>query len=46
LKTLRGDPQLAAAATSAVQQWRFKPVMQNGSPAEFQTDVTVMFRLP
>ena len=46
LKTMRGNPQLAAAASRAVRQWRFKPVMQHGSPAEFQTDVTVVFRLP
>ncbi len=46
LRTMSGDPQLAAAASSAVQQWRFKPVMQNGVPEEFQTDVTVIFRLP
>lgn len=46
LKTLSGDPQLAAAARQAVSQWRFKPLLQNGKPAEFQTQVTVNFRLP
>jgi len=46
LKTISGDPQLAAAARSAVNQWRFKPFLQDGKPAEFQTQVTVNFRLP
>jgi TonB family protein len=46
LSTVSGDPQLAAAATDAVQQWRFKPFFRNGSPEEFQTQITVSFRLP
>jgi len=46
LSTISGDPQLATAATDAVQQWRFKPFLRNGSPEEFQTQITVSFRLP
>jgi len=46
LSTINGDPQLAAAATDAVRQWRFKPFLRNGSPEEFQTQITVSFRLP
>ena len=46
LETISGDPQLAAAARTAVNQWRFKPFLQDGKPAEFQTQVTVNFRLP
>ena len=46
LKTISGDPRLAAAARQAVSQWRFKPFLQGGKPAEFQTNVTVNFRLP
>lgn len=46
LKTVSGDPQLAAAATDAVRQWRFKPYHRNGRAEEFQTQVTVSFRLP
>ena len=46
LSTISGDPQLAAAATDAVTQWRFKPFLRNGSPEEFQTQITVSFRLP
>ena len=46
LSTISGDPQLGAAATDAVRQWRFKPFLRNGSPEEFQTQITVSFRLP
>ena len=46
LNTISGDSQLAAAATDAVRQWRFKPFLRNGSPEEFQTQITVSFRLP
>jgi protein TonB len=46
LSTISGDSQLAAAATDAVRQWRFKPFLRNGSPEEFQTQITVSFRLP
>jgi len=46
LNTISGDSQLVAAATDAVRQWRFKPFFRNGSPEEFQTRITVSFRLP
>ena len=46
LSTVSGDSQLATAATDAVRQWRFKPFLRNGSPEEFQTQITVDFRLP
>jgi TonB family protein len=46
LSTVKGDAQLASAATDAVRQWRFKPFFRNGSPEEFQTQITVSFRLP
>ncbi len=46
LSTVSGDPLLAAAATDAVRQWRFKPFFRNGSPEVFQTQITVSFRLP
>jgi TonB family protein len=46
LSTISGDSQLATAATDAVQQWRFKPFFKNGVPEEFQTQITVSFRLP
>jgi TonB family protein len=41
-----GDPALAAAATDAVRQWRFRPYRLNGKAVAFKTHVTVEFRLP
>jgi len=46
ISTISGDSQLAVAATDAVRQWRFKPFYRNGAPEEFQTQITVSFRLP
>jgi TonB family protein len=46
LNTISGDSQLVTAATDAVLQWRFKPFFRNGAPEEFQTQITVSFRLP
>lgn len=43
---IRGDPDLAAAASAAVRQWRFKPYQQDGQAQAFQTRITVVFRLP
>jgi len=41
-----GPPLLAQAATDAVKQWRFKPHLVGGRPAEMQTRITLDFRLP
>jgi TonB family protein len=41
-----GPPLLAQAATDAVKQWRFKPLLVGGRPAEMQTKITLDFRLP
>jgi TonB family protein len=43
---IRGDPDLAAAASAAVRQWRFKPYQSDGKGEAFQTSITVVFRLP
>jgi TonB family protein len=43
---IRGDPELAAAASVAVRQWRFKPLVRDGRSEDFQTQITVVFRLP
>jgi len=32
-------------AVESVMQWRFRPAMQNGQPIDFDTNVTVNFRL-
>jgi protein TonB len=46
IHTLSGDPLLAAAATEAVRTWRYQPYRQHDHPAQFQTDVTIVFTLP
>lgn len=46
LQLVSGDPQLAQAAAEAVKQWRYKPYSRNGEPADFQTKVSVDFKLP
>jgi TonB family protein len=46
VRTLNGDPLLAAAAAEAVRNWRYQPFRQSDRPAKFQTDVTLTFSLP
>lgn len=46
VRTLSGDPALAAAATEAVRHWRYQPYRRHDHPAQFQTDVTLSFTLP
>ena len=46
VRTLSGDPLLAAAATEAVRTWHYQPYRQHDHPAQFQTDVTLSFTLP
>jgi TonB family protein len=46
VRTLSGDPALAAAATEAVRHWRYQPYRRHNHPAQFQTDVTLSFALP
>lgn len=46
IRTLSGDPLLAAAAADAVRNWRYEPYRRNQRPSQFQTDVTLTFTLP
>lgn len=46
LTKISGNALLAAAATEGVQQWRFRPFYHNGQAEEFETQVTVNFKLP
>lgn len=46
VKLLSGQRLLADAAIAAVKQWRFKPPLVKGQPAEMQTTITLNFRLP
>ena len=43
VRTLSGDPVLAAAAAQAVRTWRYQPYRQHDRPSQFQTDVTLSF---
>jgi len=46
LRALSGDPQLITAAVEAVKHWRFKPYAPRGEALNFQTQITVDFKLP
>jgi TonB family protein len=41
-----GDSELAPAAVAAVRQWRFKPLIRDGKPIEFESPITLNFFLP
>jgi TonB family protein len=45
LELIQGDPLLVDAAMAAVKQWRYKPATIGGSPAEADTNVSVVFQL-
>jgi TonB family protein len=45
LQVLSGDDLLAQAALEAVRQWRYKPMLFDGEPAEVDTNITVTFSL-
>ena len=42
---ISGHPMLGPAAVEAVKQWRYRPFLQNGSPAVVATTVTLSFSL-
>jgi len=43
VRVVSGATQLRQAAISAVQQWRYKPAMLNGQPAESTAEVQINF---
>jgi TonB family protein len=43
---VEGDSQLAVAAATAIRQWRFKPLLRNGQPTGFESQITLNFVLP
>jgi len=45
VKVLRGHPLFDEAATNAVKQWRYQPLLLNGTPTGFILTVTVSFSL-
>ena len=42
---LSGNVVLAAAAKTALREWRYEPTFINGDPVETQAEVTMVFRL-
>jgi TonB family protein len=46
IKEISGPRELIAAATAAVKQWRYKPVVFRGQPCEAATVVDLVFKLP
>jgi TonB family protein len=44
VRVVEGNPALAAAAISAVKQWRYRPYLRNGRAMPFQTVVLVDFQ--
>jgi TonB family protein len=42
---ISGHPLLAEAAKDAVKQWKYRPFLLNGHPAEVDTEAVVTFRL-
>lgn len=45
VQVLSGDDTLAQSALEAVRQWRYKPMLVDGQPSEFDTTITVTFSL-
>jgi TonB family protein len=45
VQVLAGDDLLAQSAVDAVRQWRYKPMLFDGEPAEVDTTITVSFSL-
>lgn len=45
VKVLRGAPLFDEAALAAVRQWRYQPLLLNGTPTDFILTVTVNFNL-
>jgi protein TonB len=44
-RVIRSIPLLDEAALAAVQQWRYQPLLLNGSPMPFVLTVTVVFKI-
>lgn len=46
ISVVSGSPILAEAARQAVQKWKYKPAMLNGSPIVIQKQIMFLFTLP
>jgi protein TonB len=45
IKVLRGDPALIDAAVAAVREWKYSPMLMDGSPVRAMGTVNVAFNL-
>jgi protein TonB len=46
IEVKKGHPLLIQAATDAVAQWKFRPLVLNGQAVEMDTTVNIDFQLP
>jgi TonB family protein len=46
IEVKKGHPLLIQAATDAVAQWKFKPLVLDGQAVEIETTVNIDFQLP
>jgi TonB family protein len=46
VRVVGGQPILAAAAKTAVEQWRYSPSVLSGKPIQVQKRITIIFKLP
>jgi protein TonB len=46
VRVLRSIPLLDKAAVTAVEQWRYSPVILNGRPVPFVLTVVLSFSIP
>jgi TonB family protein len=42
----KGHELLVLAATRAISQWKYKPLLLNGTPVKTETTVNIIFQLP
>jgi len=45
LRAVSGHPMLAEAAKGAVEQWRYRPYLLMGEPAEVETTIKIQFHM-
>ena len=45
VRIIEGNPILAGAARKAVKEWKYRPVVVDGTPIEARKDVVLVFQL-